>query len=121
MIEVIIRELSNLPWEEDSWKPLNRENVEDEELSSSSHTTGGGAVGEGELVIYDGLHGPVEGILGEALPHNELLRQMYLKLAISLMTRTSWPSLESYYKFYSFLSPLLWHLLTLTVLPLLCS
>lgn len=94
MIEVIIRELSNLPWDEDSWNPQR-------DLEEDDHIATGAA---GELVIYDGLHGPMEGTLNESLPHNELLRQMYLKLAASLMTRTSWPSLENYYK-YLVLSP----------------
>jgi hypothetical protein len=98
MIEVIIRELSNLPWDEDSWNPL-RDPEEEEE-----HDSGAGA-SEG-LVIYDGLHGPMEGTLSEALPHNELLRQMYLKLTVSLRTRTSWPSLENFYKYSPSSSPL---------------
>jgi hypothetical protein len=85
MIEVIIRELSNLPWDQDSWNPLR---YEDETVPQSDR---------GELIICDGLHGPMEGTASDAMPLNELLRQMYLKLTTALMTRTTWPSLDNYY------------------------
>lgn len=86
MIEVIIRELSNLPWDEDSWDP--------QKYQVESFVT---PTNRGELIVYDGLNGPMEGVASDAVPYNELLRQMYIKLTTALMTRTTWPTLENYY------------------------
>lgn len=84
-MEVIIRELSNIPWDEDSWNP--------NQFEEGGHDHRGG-----ELLVFDGLNGPIEGTVSDMIPVNELTRQMYLKLSIALMTRTCWPTIENYYK-----------------------
>lgn len=104
MIEVIIRELSNLPWDEESW---SLQKYEDDLLIASSN--------RGELIIYDGLNGPMEGVASDVVPHNELLRQMYLKLTTALMNWTTWPTLENYYMYV--LPPQLLYLLAILIFP----
>lgn len=90
-VEVIIRELSNLPWDEDSWNP---QRYDEDVPIDQKHLS----INRDELIMFDGLNGPVEGTPEDVIPHNELLRQMYLKLTVALMTRTNWPSLDGYYK-----------------------
>jgi len=89
LVEMIIREISNLP---DGQSDSQSDSSEDSAYVSHAVT---------RVSVVDSLDGPVEGSKSDVPSHNELLRQMYLKVAIALMNHSCWKEIDDYYLKYA--------------------